>query len=376
MPERIVWACGLLIALAAGSARAETSWSLDGYYKNLLIRTETFIGPEEVVTLDMNRLRLDLSLKFSDQLSANIQYDNELLLGNYLDTQQYEATNTVPRFAVDLDHVYARDDELLARHSLYRATLEWKAGRADIKLGRQRIAWGTGRFWSPLDVLNPFSPIRIEREERTGVDAALVQISHGALGRIDLVYAPTTDGESAAAAGYFHSHAGAMDYSFMAGDIRGDRVAGADFAGRLGEQGVRGELSYTNPLDGHSYSRALVAFDYSAQSTLNCTLELYFNGAGESDPSRYADETALRGSNLARKYAGFWASYELTPLLSASGFVVANLDDRSKVLSPQLSWSIVEDVDLDFGAQFFLGSAASEYGRVSNLIYVQFQVFF
>ena len=376
MPERIVWACLLLFAAAPGSAATESSWALDGYYKNLLLRTETFIGPEEVVTLDMNRLRLDLSLQFNSQLSANVQYDNELLLGNYLETPQYEATSETNHFAVDLDHTYARDEERLARHSIYRATLEWKAGRADIKLGRQRIAWGTGKFWSPLDVLNPFSPIRIEREERTGVDAALVQFSQGAVGRVDLVYAPSTDSESAATAAYLHSHAGAMDYSLMAGNIRGDRLAGADFAGHLGQQGVRGEFSYTNPLAGRSYSRMLLGFDYSAKNTLNCTLELYFNGAGESDPSQYANEAFLRGSNLARKYAGFLASYEVTPLLSASGYVVANLDDHSQVLSPQLSWSMTQAIDLDIGAQFFLGSAVSEYGRVSDLVYVQFQIFF
>ncbi len=47
------------------------------------------------------------------------------------------------------------------------------SGSTTLTAGRQRIGWGTARFWSPMDMFNPISPLQIESEERQGVDAAL-----------------------------------------------------------------------------------------------------------------------------------------------------------------------------------------------------------
>ena len=43
----------------------------------------------------------------------------------------------------------------------------------------------------PLDLLNPFSPLALEREERLGVDAVLVEHKFGPVSRLAAVYAPS-----------------------------------------------------------------------------------------------------------------------------------------------------------------------------------------
>ncbi len=74
--------------------------------------------------------------------------------------------------------------------SLYRGTVSLHNGKATLTVGRQRIGWGTARFWSPMDMFNPISPLQIESEERQGVDAASLEFaSPGAL-RWNAVYAP------------------------------------------------------------------------------------------------------------------------------------------------------------------------------------------
>ena len=91
------------------------------------------------------------------------------------------------------DANYVERGDVYGRHRLYRAAVTLTRGDVDLKLGRQRIAWGTGRFWSPLDILNPVSPLALEREERVGVDAALLEAKLGPLSRASLVYAPAPD---------------------------------------------------------------------------------------------------------------------------------------------------------------------------------------
>ncbi|MFX8565689.1 hypothetical protein ABTL91_18930, partial [Acinetobacter baumannii] len=58
-----------------------------------------------------------------------------------------------------------------------------------LRAGRQRIAWGTGKIWNPTDVVNPYQPTSIERDERRGVDALYAREGLGALGQAELVWA-------------------------------------------------------------------------------------------------------------------------------------------------------------------------------------------
>lgn len=374
----IALTCTVSISLAS-AAELSADWTLSGYYKNLLTRSETFVPPGRQFTLDVNRLRLELEGRPSEHLALNLEYDNEVLLGNYLTTEQFALTQQQAldtRF--DLDEQYARGSEFLARHRLYRATATWSTGKTDLTVGRQRIAWGTGRFWSPLDILNPLEPVRLEREERLGVDAVLLERKLGPLARVAVVHAPATDRSASATAAYLHGNARGTDYSVVLGDFRSDDVIGADFAGRVGELGVRGEATYTNP-EGHpEYARVLLAVDYGLPNTLNVSAELYYNGQGASDPVRYDFASVLTGrvSNLARRYGGVFVSYEITPLLRVVAYGVENFDDESRVLWPSVTYSVTSNFDLSSGVQHFSGDPGSEYGRLSTLYYAEAHWFF
>ncbi|MBP0533157.1 hypothetical protein J8J19_23620, partial [Mycobacterium tuberculosis] len=78
-------------------------------------------------------------------------------------------------------------------------------------------AWGTGRFWSPLDLLNPLNPTAIEREERVGVDAVLAEHKLGPISRISAVYAPGHGGADSSAAFNWHANTHGVDYSIVGG---------------------------------------------------------------------------------------------------------------------------------------------------------------
>jgi hypothetical protein len=367
------------ISSAQAAERSAPSLEFSGYYKNLLVRSETVLGNPARYTLDLNRLRLELKGRLAGNATLDLQYDNEILLGNYLRTSQFSIEkDALPDAYWKLDGNYAEGGAYYGRHRLYRASVTLAAGETDVRVGRQRIAWGTGRFWSPLDLLNPFSPVALEREERIGVDALLVERKLGPLSRVSAVYAPRHDREDSSAALNWHSNAGGVDYTLVAGRFRREEVIGADVATQLGAAGVRAELTHNRRDEAASYRRAVLAFDYAFPNTLTLSAELYYNGAGASDHSAY-DFTSLfagRIQNVGRRYFGGYAGYEITPLLKCTNYVVVNLADRSTYFSPALLISLRTNLDLTIGTQLFSGSSGSEYARFRNLHFAQLQWFF
>jgi hypothetical protein len=380
MPERRArpprWAAWAA-ALAIGAAQAQPDWRLSGYYKNLLVRSRTAQG--EPFTLDLNRLRLEMKAALPPAVALDLQYDNELLLGNYLRTSQFQQQKDVPaRQFWRAEANYMERSDAYGRHRLYRATANVAAGAFDVRIGRQRIPWGTGRFWSPLDLLNPVNPIALEREDRPGVDAVLVERKLGPVSRWSAVYAPQRVAALSSRALQWHGNARGIDYSIVGGRLLGEEVAGLDVAGQLGQTGVRAELTINRKPGLPTYTRLMAGIDHAFANTLTLSAEAYYNGAGASAPSGYDFPALLSGEKqaLARRYAGVSASYEVTPLLKWDGTVVLNLADRSRYVASRLSLSLGPDLDLTIGLQQFSGEAGTEYQRLRNTRHVALQRFF
>jgi hypothetical protein len=377
----------VILLLAIGASRVAAAqtvdppppWKVSGSYLNLYSRSRTVLPPVQGFTLDVNRLRLRLEGRQFNRISIDLQYDIELLLGSYLSTQQYALSkDRGPATALDLDYDIAAGDRFVARHRLYRATASWSGASTDVRVGRQRVALGTGRFWGPLDLLNPIDPTRLEREYRSGVDAVLVEQKLGALSRIVAVYAPATSRTRSVVAGYVRANTRGTDYSLLAGRFRGDNAIGIDFSRGIGGLGFRGEAAMTRPDAGSSYRRAMIGADYGFLNTLNLTVELYYNGQGKPDQAEYDFPALLEGRiiNVARHYGALAASYQITPLVKAAGYVVLNADDRSGVFWPQLEYSALSNLDIGVGLQRFTGAPQSEYGRFNNLLHSEIRWFF
>jgi len=374
--SRAAAVCALAL-LPLGAAAQDLK--LSGYYKNLLVSSESVAPAGQRYTLDLNRLRLELKGNLSESVALDIQYDNEVLLGNYLHTGQFAAQKDQrPDQYWNLDRNYSEAGSWYGRHRLYRGNVTLSSGDTDLRLGRQRIAWGTGRFWSPVDLLNPLNPIALEREERLGVDAVLAEHKLGPLSRISAVYAPRQESGESSAALNWHSNAAGVDYSLIAGRFRRERVTGGDVATQLGGAGLRAELTHNERDGGPAYRRAVFAADYAFPNTLTLSGELYYNGAGAADRVSYdfASLFAGRIQNVGRRYFGGYLGYEITPLVKSVNYLILNLADRSRFFSPALILSLQTDLDLTLGVQFFGGSPGSEYARLNDVYYAQLKWFF
>ena len=363
---------------ALSQAGSDSTWRLSGYYLNLYTTSRTVVPPARKFALDLNRLRLKLEGKPVETIAIEVQYDNELMLGNYLKTAQYALSKTRVETSFDLQREYAVSERLVAQHGLYRAMATWSGKRTDVKVGRQRIALGTGFFWSPMDLLNPIQPNQLERDYRVGADAVLVNQRLGALGRVAGIYGPSTGRMKSVAAGYVHGNLRGADYSAIIGSFRGDDALGANVSSSIGGLGIRGEATATRTASGAQYARVLLGADYGFENTLKLTTEAYYNGHGASDPSRY-DVGALvagRALNLARWYGAVAATYDVTPLVKLLAYGVLNADDGSLVLWPHVEWSAMANIELIAGVQQFSGGSRTEYGRLSNLLHCEARWFF
>lgn len=377
MGSRLHGAAALLL-LCSLSAPAAEPLDFKGHYKNLLVASRTVVGDPQGYALDLNRLRLELRQRPFTGLTYELRYDHEALLGSYLRTPQFALQQaTAPRSYWDLDDEYVQRRTLRLRHRLYRGFLRLEAEGTSAQLGRQRIAWGSGRIWNPTDRLNPYDATQIESGERPGVDALLLEQAFDALSGASLVYAPQRAAADRWALRY-RSHRAATDLALMGGRFGAARVLGGEFAGRIGAAGVYGEATFTRPDHGSSELRAVLGGDYAWANTLTLSLEAYWNGAGHHDPADY-DLAALASGdiqNLGQRYLGLRLRYDITPLLRSENLAIANLDDGSAVLVPALLYSLRPDWDLGLGLQLYTGPEQSEYGRPAHLGLVYLQWFF
>ncbi len=373
----------ILLPTAAGAVdlwqQGTTSLTVTGYYKNLLSHSETLFPRTEPFLLDLNRLRLELQGKWSDRAVLDIQYDHEVFLGSYLKTEQFKTQKgREPDTYRDLENAYWDRSSIYARQLLYRGYLTVYSPYTDVTVGRQRIAWGTAYFWNPTDLLNPFNPIQLERDERAGVDAVLAEANLGALSRLSLVYAPHDHWETSSLASRVRTNMLGFDLAAMGGWFREDWVVGGDFAGSIQQVGVRGEAAFTAAEGNEDFLRAVAGADYTFSNTLLVVVEYYYNGQGQSQKQDYEFSRLFSGEllNLARQYLGAIAGYDLTPLLRWDNYAILNLNDGSLYFSPNLTYSVMTNLDWALGPQLFVGSDGSEYGTYSNRYTTQLQWFF
>lgn len=361
-----------------GGAPATAGWRYAGYDKTIALRSETADPDSQPYNLLLNRLRLKLDYE-APGWQFHVEDDLTLKAGNYLDTPDYRRERAAPPRQYWNDRVtLGRGDGYDAGQQLFRAYARWSGEATDVTVGRQRIPLGTGLMWSTLDMLNPINPLQVEREEYVGVDAALLAYRLSPVSRVSLVYAPDPARRQDRWVAQYRSNVAGTDLNLTYGKYWGDRLLGLDLATQLGDAGLRGELTTTRPQTGAAYRKALLGLDYAFVNTLTLSAEFYYSNQDKAARlAQFAQNAQLaQVQPLSNRYAGWSASYEITPLLKVAVLALYNRADHGRFISPTLAYSITDNVMLSAGAQFYAGRQESDFGRGKNLGYLQVQWFF
>jgi len=358
----------------------ELSLGFSGYAKNLTIRSNSILTNDSFI-LNISRLRTKGILDIGSRNHTEIWLDTEVLAGDFLNTLEYRFSENAERPTfVDLDWDLKKGNKYRARQALFRAFTTFYFGNAELTLGRQRIAWGTGFAWNPTDLFNPFNPAEIELEEKRGVDAAYLAIPFGSLSRLEAAFAPGRQNLKSSAAVRLGSNLGSYDFSIMAGEFQKNRVIGGDFAGYIGGAGFRGEFAHTWADNKSNFFRAILNADYSFPHDFYAFVEFYFNGQGTTKKEDYPlfidDLLSGRIFNLAKHYFAASLIKSVTPLLGLNIYSIFNLNDRSSLVGPAMTYSLATNLEIAASVYFFNGADEIEFGFQQTSYFAFLQYYF
>jgi len=419
----IVLAFFLLLAVSTAAVTASERFIINGYYKNFSVaydlpdyESPLALPEQPTVGAVNNRIRLNGRFRFTGWLAFGAAYDfapcvqDRLLFDNDLFVP---GINSNDYRAADLDErLYPAPNDTVGSFAVFqnldRAFFTVTTPPFDLYIGRQAIAWGYAHVINPTDVIVPYNYSELDTEDRIGVDAIRLRAPIGFMAEIDAGYVFGDDFKFSQSAFFVRSklRAARTDFSVLLIGFRENLLVGLDLTRDIGGAGFWAEGAYVfvnaldeNDADGSTdYFRGSVGFDYSFWGNAYGFVEYHFNGAGSNNSENYFDNLSTTAYTegsvylMGKHYLAPGASYQVTPLLTATCEVLVNLSDPSVFLVPNLEYNIAQDIYLTAGAYVGVGRRAelvsgpgfvshrinfgSEFGSYPDTYYTSFRIYF
>jgi hypothetical protein len=361
------------------------------------------VGDTDVWT-SLTRARVALDARAGPRWSASLAYDHEWRAGT-LDTFEgsFERDANALLDLEDEIELFGLDphgDHFRWSHRLYRGWVRYEGAHLHVTAGRQRLAWGTGRLWNPIDRLSAVGPLAIEDDEFAGIDAIEVRWMWSGFDYVQLVAAPGDHASESRYALRLHGVLRDTDVSLVAGTFEQALAVGADFAGNLGDAAWRLEAVWTDPtrdvwlledpapselpqfwqivlsidttldigpglyvLAEHLYDGNALGFGRDLAGPL---LPLFGASGDLSNPvpaphgrERYAGSRVI---SLAEHTTGVQLGADVTAALRLDLLVLYDWNGRSAAFAPTVSYSGWNALELRIGAQVFAGPRLSQFG--------------
>lgn len=354
------------------------SMDFSGEYRNLAFATRD--TRQQQTYNDLNRLRLKMDGQ-RKRLQWNLTYDLRLFAGGLLEDPLFrlQAEQPEPTWA-DAEDTWHQSSRALGRHALYRGWLAWDQEDWRLAVGRQRLAWGSGRIWNPTDRFNPVQPTALELDEKVGVDAAVATWRYSGFGSFALILAPGNGARDVSRKWAFRwqDTFGETDLSLMAGEIGPERVAGLDITGNVGDATARLEALYSRDAPEGDFAQLIAGVDYTWSNKifpegLYLAAEYFYNGAAAS---LLLPHTQDRLFSISTHQLGLLAGYDLTPLWRLDLLLLNDMEHPSLFFAPRLKWSAAANMNLTFLLQWPGGTARGEFARLNSLAAVQLDWYF
>lgn len=382
-PLNILTLTGLLSFCAVTATFAQdtsaTRVNFDGHLKYLGLISKSPVS-DEGVTGHLNRLRLNWSIE-NDPWQAVITLDNEMIFSDFSHTPDFQSIRSIEQNNtnwIDGDAVSVDNSEMYLRHALYRGYIKYYTPAFQASLGKQAIDWGTLRFYSPLDVFNPIGPVTLERDQRLGVDAALMNFSADSGDNVTLV-SGLNENEDVIGGFKWGTSMASYDINVIAGALNKTYFAGTSFDGYLGNAGWRGEIAFFNPPGGREYSRIGTGVDYRFSDKWYALAEHLYNGGHENNisPTAFVDYGVFKEHlSFNPHLSSLFLEYTASPLVGLNLSLIYDWEDASHVINPEIIYNFKSDMNLRAGVQLFDGKADSEFGESENIYYLELKWFF
>ncbi len=285
----------------------------------------------------------------------------------------------------NLSSTFSRKDNGELKHGLDRLYVAYRSDHAVVKLGRQTISWGNGLVFRPMDLFSPFAPDAVDTSYKPGSDMLYGQWLFDNGSDISALVVPRRNPQStnlerefSSAAVKWHYFGQTLEADAMLSIDYNDTVAALSMTGPVAQAIWRFDLVPTFLEAGGSRISLAANMENAWQwgsKNVSGYLEYYRNGFGLAG----ADYTMLdlpqgliariaRGQvfNTGRDYLSTGLRIELTPLMQISPLLIVNLNDQSVLFVFQGTYSLLQDLSVDFGANVGAGATGTEYGGIET----------
>lgn len=285
----------------------------------------------------------------------------------------------------NLTDVLVDENRAAAVQRLDRFAVGYSSSTVTVRFGRQAVSWGNGLAFQVLDFVNPFAPLAIDKDYKTGEDLLYGQWQWSERGDVQLLCLPRRDlgshdidREQGSRAVKVHARAGLFDFDLLVARHYDQTLLGAGAVKSLGGAVWRVDALHTDLPGREGVWSWVTNLDYSwilLGKNMYGFVEYYRNGFGANHESGYLapdPELAARLARgelytLARDYAALGVQVELAPLFSVFASLLQNLDDGSRMLQLRGVYDWRQNVQFQAGVNLPGGERGSEYGGIPVL---------
>ena len=259
----------------------------------------------------------------------------------------------------------AEVDDYLTVERLY---LEAALSRVSLRLGRQELHWGSGKFWNPTDVFRE-TFLADYWAERKGVNAARADLHLPQAVELSAIVATgdtVFDKNRYAGRATISRWNQALSAVFMDDQVKEQYVYGADFHGRY-KIGYWVEAAWydAKPKGVPDHAEAATGLDYliKVRSGAAVAVQYFHDGSGVTHPSQYDRLLTLFGlrTNLAQNYATFSGLLNWNKTATLGLNLICNLDDGTSFWIPSTNLNLSKGFQVNLGANLFAGARGGEF---------------
>lgn len=275
---------------------------------------------------------------------------------------------------VNLSWVIADHDNWLLHYIPDRLNLDWYTDNWRVTAGRQRVNWGINMMSNPNDLFNIYSFYDFDYPERPGTDAVRIQHFLDWASRVEVAFSPAREIRNSVAAGLYVFNTGGYDIQLITGYYRHRWAAGGGWAGSIAQTGFKGEIMLFTDLEKNGGNRSTnIITAISADHMFDNSLFLIVEGLYNKDGGR--DRFLLLGEPLTADNPSFsrfqftgTGNYPFSPVWNGSLALIWYPDEEAVFISPSVTYSVAQNLDLNVLTQFFAGSDDSVFSNAGNVV--------
>lgn len=289
----------------------------------------------------------------------------------------FQNEETPPEFWVD-NFPYTIPDTTLLDNIYMRVSFPL----VDLTLGRQQISPGVGYAWNPTDIFN-VKTLMDPSYEQSGVQAIRAELPLAPRLTISTIIQPNEDRDKDTKQAFLKTGFGSFDVELTIAEYYWGRsyftgidiwttetrrnLFGGSIVGELFGWGVWLEGAHNQLKDDENFAEFILGVDHTFDNSIYLLAEFLHNENGIPEKADLVFDTFLQGlggetHSLMQDYCFFYLMHQTFDYVSLSGIAVANLNDQSGTVGPQVDWNVYEDTNLSIQSSFSWGGDDTEFG--------------